>query len=347
MSGGVDSAAAAYLLHKQGHDVFGVTLSLWKYDGPAGQPHSCCRPEDIRDARRVAQQIGIRHYTLDYEAPFKEAVIDRFADDYAMGRTPSPCILCNTHIKFGRLYTEALALGADAVATGHYARIVETPDGPRVARATDRTKDQSYFLFELSQSHLARILFPLGDLTKTSVREMLRDGCITIHEKPESQEICFVGTAQYPSFLRKHYGLDARPGKIVGNDGDVLGEHQGIHMFTVGQRRGLGLSGPRPYYVTGIDPATSTVRVGLKADTFAARFELERVTWGGEEPHDGEYGVQIRSRHKPAKARVNHTDAQSAAVEFVDPQSAITPGQAAVFYRGDVVEGGGWIARVF
>lgn len=346
MSGGVDSAAAAYLLHRQGHDVFGITLSLWKYEGPSGQPHSCCRPEDIRDARRVALQVGIPHYTLDYEAAFKEAVVDRFAADYARGRTPSPCVQCNTFVKFGRLLEEVQSLGASALATGHYARIISTPRGLRLARALDSSKDQSYFLFELGQEQLSKLIFPLGEMSKQSVRETLRGAGLAICEKPESQEICFVGGGEYSSFLKNHYAIGDRPGPIVGPGGEVLGEHRGTHNFTIGQRRGLGVSGSRPYYVTKIDADTGAVHVGFKEETWGKRFVVDGVSWSGGRPNDGEFLVQIRSRHAASPARLTTEDDGKATVEFLAPQSAITPGQGAVFYDGDLLEGGGWIAKV-
>lgn len=297
-------------------------------------------------SRRAARQVGIPHYVLNYEDAFKTRVVDRFAAEYAAGRTPSPCVLCNTEIKFGRLLDEASALGAEAIATGHYARIVETPSGLRLARATDREKDQSYFLFELNQAQLARTRFPLGTMTKTDVRRMLREAGVSIHEKPESQEICFVGEGGYSAFLQKHYQIGPSTGRVMGPDGEVLGEHQGVHNYTVGQRRGLGISGPQPYYVTSVDAASGEVRVGFKHDTMRRRFIVGSVSWTGGEPRHGEHDVQIRSRHSAARAAVRPIDGARAEVEFVEPQGAITPGQAAVFYAGEIIEGGGWIDSI-
>ncbi len=346
MSGGVDSSAAACLLLREGHTVFGATLNLWINNGLDGKPHSCCRPEDVEDARRVASHIGIPHYVLDYTAVFKEFVVDRFAADYASGRTPSPCIPCNTHIKFGRLLKEVCAIGADRLATGHYARIVGRSEDIRLARAIDRRKDQSYFLFELEREQLAKILFPLGELTKEHARQILRDAGLTIHDKQESQEICFVGSGDYVSFLERHYGLGHEAGAIIGPDGGVIGEHRGTQYFTIGQRRGLGVSGPRPYYVTSIDRKKREVRIGHKEDTYKRAFLAKDMMWTGKSPQDGDYLVQIRSRHTPAPAAVHSDIAGVARVEFHAKQSAITPGQAAVFYRDDVIEGGGWISEV-
>jgi len=317
-------------------------MCLWREEGKA----PCHAPGASEDARHVADLLGIPHTTVDCSDAFRTAVVDRFASEYAGGRTPSPCIWCNAAIKFGRLLEEALARGADALATGHYARVFSESGRRILARGRSLEKDQSYFLHRLDQRQLGRALFPLGDMSKADVRAVVRKLGLPVHDREESQEICFVRSEGYAGFLQRHYGLAGSPGPIIGPDGTTLGRHAGIHHYTLGQRRGLGVSGPRPYYVTGIDPVENSVRVGFKEDTYRRAFVVRDVIWAAGEPAGGEYLVQIRSRHAAAPSMVSPLEVGNARVQFEKPQSSITPGQAAVFYRGDGVEGGGWIEEV-
>ena len=345
MSGGVDSSVAAALLRNAGYDVVGVSMLL------AAQPvasvragQGCCSLEDFRDARRVAERLGIAYYVWNLAAPFRTRVMDVFTAEYLRGRTPSPCVLCNHELKFDELWQRAGALGAELVATGHYARIAHGADGrTRLLRARDTAKDQSYFLFGLSQAQLARTRFPLGELTKADVRAVARRLGLSVADKPESQEICFVPNRDYAGFVeRGALAGELRPGAIVDADGRTLAAHGGIHRFTIGQRRGLGLGGGTARYVTGIDAASGTVRIGAKADLASRGFLAERVHWIA--PPVNQASVRIRHRHAPAPARLVQRAGDTVEVWFEEPASAVTPGQAAVFYRGDEVLGGGWIA---
>ena len=346
MSGGVDSSVAAALLRDAGHDVIGVSMLL--ASNPAGTVRAgqgCCSLEDFRDARRVAERLGIAYYVWNLQDLFRTRVMDVFTEEYLRGRTPNPCMLCNRDLKFDALWRRAGALGAELVATGHYARIVATPDGERyrLLRARDLAKDQSYFLFSLSQAELARTLFPLGDLTKDEVRTVARTLGLGVADKPESQEICFVPSRDYAAFIERSTSrARLRPGCVVDEAGRTLASHGGIHRFTIGQRRGLGLGGGTPRYVTGIDAASGTVRVGPKAEVVHRGLVAERVHWTAD-PVD-EAAVRIRHRHQPVPARLIRRGASTVEAWFEKPASAVTPGQAAVFYRGDEVVGGGWIA---
>jgi tRNA-specific 2-thiouridylase len=349
MSGGVDSSVAAALLAEQGHDVIGLSMQL--YDQSDGQTSfgSCCSIDDLHDARRVAAAINIPHYIMNFERQFHEHVVSNFVEEYAAGRTPLPCAHCNSDLKFATLAERAHALGADAVATGHYARVErDSASGRfRLRRGVDASKDQSYFLFSLTQAQLARAVFPVGDRPKEAVREWARQRKLPVANKPDSQEICFIPDNDYRGFVEKQLPDAERAGLLVDEDGRVLGAHEGVHRFTVGQRKGLGLtSSPSgtPLYVLALRPGDRQVVVGPKASLERHTLSASRVNWLIEEPTSPiRAAVQIRHRHQAAPATVRATSPGTATVGFDAPQVAITPGQAVVFYDGDVVLGGGWI----
>jgi tRNA-specific 2-thiouridylase len=342
MSGGVDSSAAAALLKEQGHEVIGITLRVWSYEDKAGCG-SCCSPEDIDDARRVAEALDIPFYVAGVEELFRERVVSPFVQSYLNGRTPIPCVACNRDVKFNFLLKRARALGA-RLATGHYARVEEHQGRFRLRRAVDAAKDQSYFLFTLGQEELRDVLFPVGELTKAQVREVAERHRLPTSQKPESMEICFVPDGDYAGFVEKVAG--AQPGgDIVDSGGQKLGEHQGVHRFTVGQRRGLGVSGLVPLYVQRIDSEARQVVVGPVNEVERSRFEVLGSRWVDAPPgEDQRVQVRIRHRHPGSLARVRLGQSGRASVELEAPARAITPGQAAVFYEEDRVLGGGWIA---
>jgi tRNA-specific 2-thiouridylase len=346
MSGGVDSSVAAALLAEQGHDVIGVSMQL--YDQSEGQTGfgTCCTIDDLHDARRVAAAIGIPHYILNFENRFDEQVVSNFIREYAAGRTPIPCAHCNSDLKFATLLERALGFGADALATGHYARVERREDGEFVLRrGADAGKDQSYFLFSLTQEQLARAAFPVGHLDKDTVRGQAHRLNLRVASKPDSQEICFVPDGDYAAFIERAAPGLKRPGTIVDRDGEVLGAHAGVHRYTVGQRKGLGLSSSAPLYVLEIRSGASEVVVGPREALGRNTLVASQVNWvSGAAPSDWlRVTAQIRHRHDAAPGRVRATDQGRAELEFDEPQSAITPGQAVVFYNGDVVLGGGWI----
>jgi tRNA-specific 2-thiouridylase len=338
MSGGVDSSAAAFLLKEQGEEIIGLSMQLWRDNG------RCCSLDDLWDARRVATQLGIPYYVLNLEKDFEKTVVAPFVATYLRGETPSPCILCNNYVKFHHLVDRAAGIGADRVATGHYARIRydETLGRWLLLRGKDRRKDQSYFLFGLTQEQLSKTLFPLGDLSKLEVREIARRAGLPTSEKAESQEICFVEGRSYADFVEQYAGIQPETtGEIVTENGDVVGRHSGIHKYTVGQRKGLVATGS-PQYVVRIEAATNRVVIGN--DPLKSRFSVRDCNWIAieqlREPIRCE--VQIRNRFEPKPATVSSIDGD-VVVEFDEPQRAITPGQGAVFYWDDVVVGGGWI----
>jgi len=346
MSGGVDSSVAAALLAEQGHDVIGLSMQL--YDQREGQASfgSCCTIDDLHDARRVAAAIDIPHYILNFERQFDEHVVSNFVSEYAAGRTPLPCAHCNSDLKFATLVERARGFGADAVATGHYARVERDAARGRyrLKRGADPSKDQSYFLFSLTQEQLARAVFPVGDRPKDAVREYARAHRLPVADKPDSQEICFIPNDDYAAFVTRRVPEAERAGVIVDERGRVLGRHEGIHRYTVGQRKGLGLSAPAPLYVLALKPAEQQVVVGPKVALERTSLTASGVNWIVERP-DGPLRVQaqIRHRHRAAPATVRALEADHAEAVFDEPQMAITPGQAVVFYDGEVVVGGGWI----
>ncbi|MEM4658494.1 MAG: tRNA 2-thiouridine(34) synthase MnmA [Candidatus Methanosuratincola sp.] len=346
MSGGVDSSTAAAILARQGHEVIGVTMQLWDY-GEAGS--GCCTLDDVADARRVARHIGIPHYVVNYMDVFRKFVVEDFIDKYFSGRTPNPCILCNQFVKFTFLLRRSLELEADFLATGHYARVVrdEATGFLYLGKALDNARDQSYFLFTLTQRELERLVFPLGELRKEEVRAIARELGLRVAEKPDSQEICFV-RGDYREFLKTKAPIDSERGRIVDMEGRVLGTHSGVHLFTVGQRRGLGLGGDgRRLYVIKIDHSTNTVYVGEEEHLMRRGFLATGVVWASIPPRE-ELSVKarIRHRHTESDARVSPISNDEVLVEFREPQRAVTPGQAVVFYEGDRVLGGGWISEV-
>ena len=345
MSGGVDSSVAAALLAEQGHEVIGLSMQL--YDQRGDQTFgSCCTLDDLYDARRVAAALGFPHYILNFERQFQETVISNFVREYASGRTPLPCAHCNSDLKFSTLLDRARGLGADRVATGHYARVERRGDGRwLLKRSADREKDQSYFLFSLTQEQLAAAVFPVGSLTKPEVRAQARRLELNVADKPDSQEICFIPDGDYAAFVGKQIPALERGGAIVAEDGEHLGTHGGVHRFTVGQRKGLGISAPAPLYVLKIDADSREVTVGPKASLDRRTLTASDVNWiAVDGPADWlAVSAQIRHRHAAASGRVRSLPDARAELVFDDPQSAITPGQAVVFYDGDVVIGGGWI----
>jgi tRNA-specific 2-thiouridylase len=346
MSGGVDSSVAALLLKRQGHEVVGVFMRNGAArPGDAERARSCCGAGDAHDARRVADALGIPFYVLDFEDAFRR-LIDGFCAAYDRGQTPNPCILCNRDLKFGRLLATADAAGAVGVATGHYARVERRGDRFRLRRGADAAKDQSYVLFPLSQAQLARTQFPLGGLSKPEVRALAREAGLPVMDKPESMEICFVPEDDYRTVLRERIPDRLREGDLRHRDGRLLGRHPGHQFFTVGQRHGLGVALGEPAYVVRIDAATNTVVLGGADDLMAGTCTVREVVWGVDPPAPGAAlgaSVQIRSQHRAAPAVVTALGGDRAGVRFEAPQRAVTPGQAAVFYDGDAVMGGGWI----
>jgi tRNA-specific 2-thiouridylase len=347
MSGGVDSSVTAALLKKQGYDVVGVTLQLYPEDKTPARKGACCAGADIYDAKRVAQSIGIPHYVLDYESRFRKNVIEDFADSYARGETPIPCVRCNERVKFADLLDTARELGAEALATGHYVRRVESANGAQLHAAADSTRDQSYFLFATTQAQLDYLRFPLGDMEKTQVRAIAAELGLVNAEKPDSQDICFVPQGRYTTIVDRLRPGAARPGEIVDQSGKVVGRHDGITHFTVGQRKGLGLSGnEEPLFVLKLDPVNARVVVGPRSALGSSVITLKEVNWLAA--HDTPFAarVKVRSMRPPVAATVTPLPGGAARVELAAPEEAIAPGQACVFYEetGSRVLGGGWIA---
>ncbi len=349
LSGGVDSSTAAALLLEQGYEIIGITLKLWPQDCLARAEDKCCGPQAVADARAVCHRLGIPFYLVDEAEEFRQQVIRYFAAEYQAGRTPNPCVLCNEKLKFGTLIERARKLGAAFVATGHYARLERDPASGRhlLRRGRDPRRDQSYFLFSLRQEQLAHCLFPLGDLLKTETRQVARARALKTAQKEESMEICFVPDNDYGGFLKKAGLVAPQRGEVVDRDGRVLGHHEGIAFYTIGQRRGLQLSAPGPWYVVDLDPAHNRVVVGGAVDLLRGEFRLERCNWipFDTPPPRFEATAKIRYNHPGTPATVTPLADDGARVELHEPQRAVTPGQACVFYDGDLVLGGGWIAR--
>jgi tRNA-specific 2-thiouridylase len=372
MSGGVDSSAVAAMLRAEGRNVIGLTMQLWnqrRLAGHKGMPESvqgrCCSIDDVYDARRVAETLGIPYYVVNHEERFERDVVRPFVEEYLAGRTPIPCSLCNNHLKFDQLLIVAQQIGADKVATGHYAQVEFDEESTRwrLKRPADRSKDQTYFLFGLTQEQLSRTLFPLGDMTKPEVRELARKHSLVIAEKPDSQEICFVPGGDYKRFIEAYLSeqgqrqqgqgqgqdQDAQPadiaGEMVTTDGKVIGEHTGVHNFTVGQRKGLGVATGSPLYVIQIKNDTRQVVVGKDEELYSRTLSAGRVNLisKAELPEPMRVAVKIRHKHQPAPATIESVGPEEVLVTFDEPQRALTPGQAAVFYDGDIVVGGGWI----
>jgi len=345
MSGGVDSSVAAALLAREGHDVVGLSMQLYDQSNGEITFGSCCTLDDLYDARRVAAAIGIPHYIVNLERTFEEHVIADFVREYAAGRTPIPCVHCNGDLKFASLVERAEGFDAEAVATGHYAQVEldEATGKHRLKRGVDAQKDQSYFLFTLSQPQLARARFPVGHLDKAAVREEAHRLGLRVAAKKDSQEICFVPAGEHPGFVARRAALPG--GAIRDREGHELGRHEGIHRFTIGQRKGLGLSTGIPLYVVGIDAETADVTVGPRTDLERDTLTAARVNWIDGAPPAGPIRAhaRIRHRHREAPATITPLADDRVRVVFDDPQSAITPGQAVVFYDGEYVLGGGWI----
>ena len=347
MSGGVDSSVAAAILKEAGYEVIGATMKVWpkEFCGQEKQK-SCCSLKDIEDARKVSRALGIKHYVLNFEADFRKNVIDYFTDEYLSARTPNPCIVCNEKIKFGSLLKKAESLDCDFIATGHYARI-EISVSCRLRESVDKTKDQSYVLFCLKSDQLKKILLPVGGLTKNDVRNKAKELGLNVHDKPDSQEICFVPDNNYSDFIKKYRNIKSQEGDVIDTSGKALGRHMGFWNFTIGQRRGLGIASKAPLYVLEIRPKQNIVVVGDAKDVKKKKFLVKKVNWLAKDLAEEELEVKIRYNHKKALAFVKNLGGNKAEIDFKEPQDAITPGQAAVFYDGEYVTGGGWIDKVF
>jgi tRNA-uridine 2-sulfurtransferase len=359
MSGGVDSSTVAAMLRAQGADVIGLTLQLWDQNRLAGKPGvptrstgRCCSLDDVYDARRVAETLDIPYYVVNQQERFEQDVVRPFVNDYLAGRTPIPCSLCNNHLKFDQLLRTARQIGADRIATGHYARNEYDPARGRwiLKRPADRAKDQTWFLFGLTQEQLAHTLFPLGGLTKPAVREIARSSHLALADKPDSQEICFIPGGDYKQFIANYLEEQGRPmpdssGELITTSGQPLGSHQGIHNFTIGQRKGLGLTSPNPLYVLQIDRDSRRVTIGPESELNTATLNVHRLNWISIPTLTEPMRVQVKIRHvhEPAPALLEPTSPDHLRITFDEPQRAITPGHSAVFYDGDEVVGGGWI----
>ena len=354
MSGGVDSSLTAYLLKEAGYEVIGATMRIWdsEKDFPSDRQrdfYGCCGVSDVEDARRVAQKLGVPFYVLNLKEQFEKEVIAYFCKEYLNARTPNPCILCNEKVKFGALLGKARELEATFIATGHYAT-VEYDQAKRrylLKRGKDLKKDQSYVLFSLSQNQLGHALFPLGYSRKEDVRKKAMDIGLKVHDKPESQEICFIPGVDYRPFLRRRVSCGIEAGDIVNTQGRILGRHKGLPLYTIGQRKGLGLSAGKPLYVVGFDKERNLIFVGEKQEVYGRGLIAGRVNWIAIEELRQPIKVKakIRYAHREADATVEPSGHGTVKVEFIQPQEAITPGQAVVFYDGDAVMGGGWIER--
>lgn len=348
MSGGVDSTTVAALLKKEGHEVIGVTMQLLDYKEAEG---GCCSLDHVVDARRAAEKISIPHYVVNFQEEFRKYVLEDYVEKYKLGKTPIPCVLCNQYVKFDLLLKRALELGAEYLATGHYARITEEDGVLTLSKATDETKDQTYFLYTLTQKELRRLLFPLGSLTKDEVRVLAKEMGLRQADKPDSTGVCFAPTGNYRDFLVSESELTEREGEIVNTEGEVLGKHRGIFSYTVGQRRGLGIATGKPMYVTGIEPSSNRVIVGGEEEIYGTKLLAEGITWINDNKNSMLHDIlqvkaKVRSRHRESDAYLTMNTESDATVEFKDPQRSITPGQAVVFYSDNRVLGGGWIKEV-
>ena len=353
MSGGVDSSVAAALLKEEGYQVIGATMQIWPSEKQAydvDRSDSCCRLDAIEDAKRVAYKLGIPHYVVNFKNIFNQKVIADFCQEYSLGRTPNPCIRCNQYIKFDALLERVKELGANFVATGHHARIEQDEASGRylLKKGADQRKDQSYFLYTLTQEQLGHILLPVGTITKKRVREIARELEIPVAAKPESQELCFIPDNDYPKFIREFIPQAVKPGPIVDKQGNTIGEHQGIIFYTIGQRKGLGIAAQKPLYVTTIVHEQNAIVVGSKEEAYGTELIASRLNWISltelKEPITAK--AKIRYLHNEAEAEITPVDTDKVSVRFKEPQMAITPGQAVVFYDGDTVIGGGTIESV-
>jgi len=360
MSGGVDSSLAAFLLEEEGYRVVGISMKLWDFKEVGGEPHPdgrCCSVEALNDARAVCQMMGIPHYVVDVTDDFKREVISNFVEEYLKGRTPNPCIICNTRIKWGSLWKKAESLGANFISTGHYARIQYDDKFKRflLSKGVDPSRDQSYALWGLSQKDLSRTIFPLGELTKKQVRSLAKEHGLKVAEREESQEICFVTDNNYQRFINEWKGEEKskidgeiKPGPILNFKGKVLGKHKGIPFYTIGQRRGLGIAVGKPLYVVRIDAEKNAIYVGENEELFKSSFVISDVNWIAFDNLNKEIDceIKIRYQHIPQKGKIYPLTEDQVMVKFNQPERAITPGQSAVFYEGEVVMGGGIIDRV-
>lgn len=345
MSGGVDSSVAAALLKQQGYFVIGMMMRLWSEPG-SEEENRCCTPDAMAMARRVAARLGIPFYAVDARSVFRETVVEYFIQEYADGRTPNPCLVCNRQIRWEFLLERALALGADAMATGHYARLTQDENGQiQLLKAVDEAKDQSYVLHVLTQEKIRKALFPLGEYTKPQIRELAREFRLPVANRAESQDLCFLGNGDYRSFLLRNAAQTAVPGPIVTREGQIVGEHQGLAFYTIGQRKGLGIASPEPLYVLEKDMDSNTLVVGSRDALAKSELRASGVNWVSGEPPAGPFqaGIKIRYKAPFASGTVRPVGAAEATVRFDQPVVGITPGQAAVFYDGDVCLGGGII----
>ncbi|GJM15292.1 MAG: tRNA-specific 2-thiouridylase MnmA [Thermodesulfobacteriota bacterium] len=352
MSGGVDSTTVAALLKEQGHEVIGITMQLLDYKDAEG---GCCSLDHVIDARRVAQELDIPHYVVNFIDSFKEYVLKDYVEKYESGKTPIPCVLCNQYVKFDLLLKRALELGADYLATGHYAKIENNNGTYKLSKADDENKDQTYFLYTLKQKELSKLMFPLGSLNKDEVRDLARGYNLKLADKPDSTGVCFVPSDNYRDYLVNNNAFPEKEGNIVNTEGEVLGKHKGIYYFTVGQRRGLGIATGKPMYVVGIDSKENRIVVGEEDKIYSSKLIAENLSWVDRTKidindlyADGELLVKakVRNRHYEDDAVVRINPNNEADVEFINPQRAITPGQAVVLYKNKEVLGGGWINRV-
>ncbi len=348
MSGGVDSSVAAYLLKKQGYDVVGVTMQIWQEEDNTTQEENggCCGLSAVEDARRVAGMIGIPHYVMNFRQTFREKVMDYFVEEYCNARTPNPCIACNRYVKWEALLNRSLEIGADMIATGHYARIKQLDNGRFViANSATASKDQTYALYNLTQDQLSRTLMPVGDYTKDEIRQIAGDIGLNVANKPDSQDICFIPDNDYARFVRENSNLVAVPGEFVDVNGNVLGQHKGIIHYTVGQRKGLGIALGKPAFVVRIDAERNRVVLGDDSDVYTDSLVADRVNWMAVDSLKDECVVnaKVRYSHAGAPCRIRMTDTDVVKCEFLEPVRAVTPGQAVVFYKDDYVFGGATI----